>query len=251
MSEARFDCTYCVLNGLTPDTKGHLYMNKEKGCYHCKRCGASGALNKKDGKLGFPQYQSKGQSFKNIDLFSFNIKGKLVGGFFNRKKVYNYAIGRLPIDIVMARTMWSPDFPTRWFFPIKDETGKVVLWQARTILKEEEPKYLTCGEKTEYIYNLDCVKDYAVVVEGPINALSTPHGVAVFGKDLSDTQFLLLTHKYDTIYLALDYGAERWRDKMQERLEPFVEVKIIEFEDEKDPNDLGPLEMERRIECLN
>lgn len=249
--EERFDCIYCVLHGLTPDKKGHLYMNRLKGCYHCKRCGESGAID--DGGrrkiFGLSPYNAvSSHRWDNIDLFTFS--PMMLRGCPEAKKVFDYAIGRLPKEIVWAHTMQSPDLPNRWFFPVWGEDGRcgnIVMWQARDITGIEEAKYISWGKKSEYIYNLDHVEDYAVVCEGPINALSCPHGVAVFGKDLSDTQLLLLTHKYDTVYLALDYDARYWRDRMQEKLAPYVDVRIIEFEDDRDPNDLGWDYMKRRI----
>lgn len=246
MPEKRVNCPYCVrVAGKSPDTGGHLYINEEKKVFHCKRCGHSG---KHDFKMTSapPTYRPPKNNFDKIELFNF----RFANSNDDAMKVYSYAIGRLPHSIITDRTMWSPDMLGRLFFPVFED-GKLVSWQARSI-DDSKPKYLSWGKVSEYVYNADDeyaghAWNYAVVVEGPINALSTPHGVALFGKNLSHTQFLILTHSYDTIYIALDYGAEKDTEEIAERLDPYVKVMIIEFEDERDANDLGWAVMEQKI----
>jgi len=253
MSEIPINCIFCIKYGKTPDTGGHLYVNKEKKVFHCKRCGHSGGLKKGESPwdlfsldTALPRYRPPKTNFDKIELFSF----ELGGANKDRAKVAFYAIKRLGTKIPLEKCMWSPDMPGRLFFPVF-EGDKLVSWQARSI-DDSKPKYLSWGKVSEYVYNASDEYaghkwNYAVVNEGPVNALSCPHGVALFGKSLSHTQFLILTHMYDTIYIALDYGAEEKMEEIAERFSKFVEVKIITFEDERDANDLGWDVMKQKI----
>ena len=277
MSERRVNCPYCIKYGKTEDTGGHLYVNIEKGVFHCKRCNHSDKLG--TGRFmtalgdqilrSLPWYKPSKTKFDCVELFSFKFnktitlkKSGVVNGN-NIRDVYKYACDRLPESVVTEKCMWSPDLPERLFFPLFDDDGKMVVWQARSI-NNSKPKYLSWGNVSEYVYTpfsygtehihfipgenkndftyggrVIVEKKWAVILEGPINALSCPHGIALFGKSLSCIQFLTITHSYDIVYIALDHGAEKEIQEIAEKLKPYVEVKIITFEDERDANDLG------------
>lgn len=233
--EKRYNCPYCVLKGKSADTKGHLYVNEAKGVFHCKRCDERGRW---DGKQTLRAYKAKpSRSLRGLDLFTFNIKGG--------ERQFEYISKRLPEDVVRRKCRWTPTVPNRVFFPFGED-----YWQARSI-DGKKPKYLTYGRTSEYVYNAEEVEDFAVILEGPINALSTPHGVAIFGKALSRTQEYILTFKYKRLIVALDYGAEKEAKEMQKRLANYVKTDIIYLEDERDANNLGWDYMEEKIKCLD
>jgi len=125
------------------------------------------------------------------------------------------------------------------------------IWQARSIYPNVKPKYISKGKLSECVYNITDVSEWCTICEGPINALSVPHGVAVFGKNISETQFMLLTSKFKRAIIAFDFGAEREADAAKELLSKYMEVSILRFESEKDCNEIGYTEMERRIDEHN
>src|SRR3990172_6003496 len=235
--ELRKDCPYCRLHGLTPDTKKHLYVNTTKNVFFCQRCNHRGTWEE---SLSFPNLWSPTPKtlYDDIDIFSFTIAGG--------EEIYTYITGRLPKEVVMDRVRWSPQLGNRAMFPLWSER-KIYAWQARAIETNVHPKYISYGSISNYLYNLENVKDWVVLCEGPINALSVPHGVASFGKNLSTTQFFLLTNRFKKVIIAFDFGAEKEAKKIEEALKPFVEVAILKFEDERDANDVGYEEMEERI----
>lgn len=233
--EMQRNCPYCEMSGKSKDTKKHLYINTKKGVAYCHRCNYKGRW---EDTLTFPEIYIPKPKFTDIDIFSFKVKGG--------EEVLDYMYKRLPETIVMERVRWSPQLKGRAILPIAKDT-----WQARAIYPNVKPKYLSRGTLVEYVYNIENVKDYVVICEGQINALSTPHGVAVFNKHISDTQLMLLTSKFNHAIIAFDYGAEKDAKKAKEQLAKYMKVDILKFEDERDCNDLGLEVMKRRIYGYN
>ena len=234
-------CGYCG-GVLRSDTKGHMYVNVEKRVYNCKRCDASGKLDPDEILKKYKSYKRTKAQTKDIDLFNFDIVTR------EAKSVFAYALTRLPKSIVRKYCRWSPQLLGRLIFPIyyKELLG----YSARTILAEgRRPKYLTSGPKSKMVYRFDEVEDWAVITEGTIDALSTPHGVCAFGKSVSEFQIKLLSSKYNTLYIALDADAERTAKKLETKLKKMrVKVYRLQLPEGEDPNSLGYEQMKKLIE---
>lgn len=237
--EVKSKCPYCPGRGLTPDPEEHLYTNPEKGVYFCFRCQATGVVKLRGGGLARPVSV---KAPRQIMLFSFKLLCK------ESTPIYNYLLGRLPYTAFCHAVKWSPDVPGRAIFPIFIH-DKLVFWTARAI-GNREPKYLSSGSKSFFVYNMQPGDDWAVLCEGPFDALSTPNGVAIFGKLPSKRQVALLVNRYKMIYIALDGDADR--KETIKSLIPYVRVKEVRIgtDDEgrkEDPASLGWREMQRRI----
>lgn len=231
--EVRRNCPYCITNGKSADTKEHLYINTEKGVGFCHRCNWSGPWT---GVLDKSPLKPK-KEYK-IDLFTFDIKGG--------EEVFKYCLTRLPEEVIHAKVRWSPDIMDRAFFPVWGG-GVVQVWQGRGISPDVHPKFLTWGKCSEYLYNFESVSDWCVVTEGIMSALSTPNGIAMMGKSLSETQKKLVISKYNKVFLCLDPDARREQEKIKRVLNPYIEIKEIFLEEGTDPNVLGFEEMKKRI----
>lgn len=251
MSEIRIDCSYCVIHGKTPDTKRHLYINTINNLFFCQRCGEHGIWDDMTPIVGAEVSQDK---FADVDIFKFDINPIHMKAMREvREKVLVYGITRLPQKVIYEKCGWSPDLPNRLFFPIWHPNIErvVVCWQGRAIDDEIKPKYLTHGLKAHYIYEYDNVKEWAVLTEGPIDALSTPHGIAIFGKCLSDQQIGMIGSKYNRVYWMLDkdtLGDDRVKaQKNKLRAYTFVEeIPFSPFEGK----DAGEIGYERMVEKL-
>lgn len=94
----------------------------------------------------------------------------------------------------------------RIIFPIY-ENGVLVLWQGRTILKEEPTRwYIPAGGK-KVVYNIDRIPegDVVVICEGiPAAIAAGPTATAVFGKDLDYQRAYQIVKKFKTAVIALD-----------------------------------------------
>ena len=228
--EHNVNCIYCIYNGKSEDTGGHLYINKEKGVFHCKRCGESGKWDEGRQIPLFTGIQRSKADLSKVNLFSFLLKMNL-----DTEKVFRYGTSRLPEHIVLTRCMWSPDLPRRLFFP-QIEENKVVAWQARSI-DETNPKYLSYGKMSQYVYNATADNKEAVICEGPISALSITGGIALYGKNISKIQRLIILHLYNKVYLAVESGAEKEWEKIKRVLSPHIPVISIIYPIGTDPND--------------
>ena len=89
-----------------------------------------------------------------------------------------------------------------------------------------------------------------MLCEGPLDALSSPNGVALFGKDISNIQFKMLVSKFEKLYWALDGDTTRQKkiEEFKHNLGLYLEVIDIPMESHEDPNTLGIEEMQRRID---
>lgn len=258
--EKQINCPFCISQNKTPDTKKHLYLNEAKGVYFCQRCGRGGSIG---GDLipfntGYPGasegYNSRmlPNKFDNIELAKLYYSADLDSRAYS---VWRYCLNRLPAKVVEDKIYWSPDLPYRAIFPIFSRSlmryyGEIDVWQGRTIEPNVKPKYLTWGKCSRYLYNFEEIKDdWAVLTEGPFSCLSTPNGIASFGKRLSMVQFGLVVSRFNRIYFC--YDTDTYKDgkvlKLKEDLARFVEVINVEMPDQQDPNDLG---WERMSELL-
>lgn len=141
--------------------------------------------------------------------------------------------------------------------------GSLVGWQSRRLDSTDgTPKYLSTGDfpKDRTIYDYDTSRRVALVVESPMSVLRHRHHLpieATFGASVTDRQVQLLA-EHDVVVLWMDNDAAGWRatighwddDELPERkrtwvpglierLEPYSEVRVVEFPYAADPADVG------------
>lgn len=254
MSEVRLNCPYCVAHGKSPDTRRHLYVNTASNLFFCQRCNEAGVW---DDSIPMEQPKITQNKFEDIDIFSFDYVpqfSKRMAGI--REKVLAYGLTRLPKEIIYSKAAWSPDLPERLIFPMwhPSISGVIICWQGRAIVPDIKPKYLTCGIKSEYVYEYDSVEEWAVLCEGPIDALSTPHGIAILGKCLSKFQIDMIGSKYLRVYWFLDKDTVNEKKVVEQKKElaKYVSVIDIPFEngDGKDANEIGYDKMIEKLRRL-
>lgn len=147
-------------------------------------------------------------------------------------------------------------FRDRVIFPIQDAHGNVIGFTARTLKAEENAKYLNTPEgmlyhKGDVLYALDKArnvirqKDYAVVVEGNMDAVTCHQAgfknvVACSGTALTPSQISLLKRYTKNIALCFDQdeagqkAAQRTIDLL---LAADMNVKIVQVVYGKDPDE--------------
>ena len=123
--------------------------------------------------------------------------------------------------------------PAKLFSPTYDPSQPLVLrgWQARIVpgfevLGGSDAKYLSAAgmQKSELLYGLPsalAATGPVFLVEGPADAWRLgPGALALFGKDLSQTQKLLLVHHFPgrPIHIMLDQDAQDAAQKIQHDL---------------------------------
>jgi len=148
-------------------------------------------------------------------------------------------------------------------FPVFDEEGNVIYWQARRF-KNREKKWHnpTSSLKSEIIYRIHSPRrpKSVVIVESIINLLTletkhmgshTPMLVSILGSSLSDSQrdkILMYERHVTDLIIALDGDAMRAAVPIAEKfLGIFPCIRIARFPDDKDINALGREESWDRI----
>ena len=155
--------------------------------------------------------------------------------------VVEYIVGRgfNPLD----EFYWTPlpGMADRVIIPFKYE-GRIVGNTARKVT-QGKPKYIS-DQTPGYVFNLDKQQPiewadeqrYVIVVEGPMDALSTG-GVAILGADIMDKQAMLINRLGMTPVLVPDRDADGLRT-IERALELKWKVSLPDWhQDIKDSND--------------
>lgn len=211
--ELRYNCPFCAERKGSPDAKGHLHINVEKGIYHCFRCEASfkntGVIlrkfhksknldqNKlvKVDKVNLPQPYY--QLFESKDDFFPIFRDYAKSRGITNLEIKKYYIG-------FTGDINSPFFG-RLIFCWKDN-GKITFFQGRDVIGNS-PKYLSMGNKPFFSSFKDPV-DCAIVTEGifdMINASKVIPSGAVLGHSVSPEQRKTINYLIkDKIILIFD-----------------------------------------------
>ena len=242
----RKDCPFCQIRGLTPDTKQHLYLlpapkKYRSPQYYCHRCGAKGYAGPKT--LWLHKNSKTSPKPESFELFTFNFLPE------ESKPIRDYLLTRgLGQEDILRRARWSPDIPGRAIFPLY--VGGVPKVLSCRAVDKREPKYLTYGPMGHYVYGLDEVETWAVVCEGVISALNTPHGVALYSKHLTIHQRDLLASRYSLLINAIENdnpAAIKDKKRFTTIMSNYMPVYEINFEPGQDPATLGFKAMEEKI----
>lgn len=143
--------------------------------------------------------------------------------------------------------------------------GKLVAFTSRLMVEGVENPYKHCENKEaiipvkECLYNVDSVKDTALIVEGVTDVWKIGDGtIGVFGIEVTQSQvlktFLLSREGLKRAVLFFDFGAQAQRraEKFAALLAKYIEVDIVEDTLGKgDPGDLTEKEVqELRLEIF-
>ena len=266
--EIRIDCPFCE------DKKKHLYMNAQKGVFHCFRCEESGSIRYLfrilegdeggDIRLGVLMQADDGEAGDLIEMpdgyctdFVYDPEGK---------KALEYLRGRGLEDRIIERYhigygAWGK-YRGRILIPLFHR-GVLVSFVARAYHQGLSPKILNPSSEeapspSNYLFNLDQAIFYPKVVltEGVFDALATGVidqeycAVASLGKHLTERQAELLCESgFEELVFAWDT-----RDAIPQvlyfarALVPFFRsVRVAILPGEEDPSSLGK---ERMKECV-
>lgn len=215
--ELRYNCPFCIERRGSPDTKGHLHINIDRGIYHCFRCDASfkntGVIirrfykvneNRKEiitktVELPQPYYSLYESNEDFFPVFSKYAESRSI----TRGDIKRYNIG-------FTGNINSPFFGRLIFCWI--ENKKVTFFQGRDVIGNS-PKYLSMGNKP-FFSSFDNPVDCAVVTEGifdMVNASRIIPSGAVLGHSVSpeqrDTIKYLIKKKIITVFDSDCYRA--------------------------------------------
>lgn len=95
-------------------------------------------------------------------------------------------------------------YANRMIIPFYNNEGEIYYWQARSLLKDQEPKYLNrLTEKDEAVYNIYNIDPNkpVFVTEGPIDSMFLDNAVATLGVSISKDMQNILDKFKEVIYV--------------------------------------------------
>ncbi len=161
-------------------------------------------------------------------------------------------------------------FRNRLIFPIRDIHGNVVGFTGRVMATEYDGgKYINSPtspiyNKSNILYNLDLAKqeirkkDYAILVEGNMDAISayqvnTRNVIAVSGTSLTDDQIKLIKRFTQNVMIAFDAdvaGTQANLRGIDLMWQAGLNVKVVHLPEDLDPDDLIRSDVEKWKELL-
>jgi hypothetical protein len=234
-----FRCPFCEDRVGSTDKSGHLYVNEDAG-FFCHRCECKGSfdwllrllkIDKSEIKIAAPELSSHWQAEfrlrsignkKAISAASVRLPPN-VEDAWEVPEVYNYAMKRKLslFDCTRYRLKsWLDDFNNyRLLFPDYSDDGILVYWTARAINSGVNPKYVAAAdsEKSNCVWNLQNVDSSRpiYVAEGILSAIACGrNGVAVYGRNVSDSQAAMIIKKSGPSGVRIVFDADARRNSL-------------------------------------
>lgn len=252
-------------------------MNPKIVRYNCFRCGG-GHLMKFLLDHGVPHFDAmklvEGEDLIDLGQFDESINQlaqthkQIEEAGNSPEDIYRMTHGFMQIDDPVIRVLVEPYLRSRGFtveyakswgltyahtgpyggrliIPCFDN-GVLTYFQARSMFGQQ-PKYLNPSvPKGRVVFNADTARRYAkagypiYVFEGGFNAMSVgPNTVAVFGKNVSDTQLGILLDVCQGsphIVIGFDHGATAFAHQLAGRMSMGRQTSVIDMPDERDMN---------------
>ncbi len=229
------------LNPKCDDVSNHLWINTEKGVFHCWKCNWSGQVASEPKVLRYlkNKKQVNGGKSKNIkeedkkELFDNEYTDLAALPSFHMAVKY-LQMRNLTIELAKEA---GGSYCHRGFlsgrivFPVK-LSDQIVCIQGRTVYGRQ-PKYLTAGKKRLALFGTKMLSeydDYVILFEGIFDALKVPeHGIAILGKMLSDEQVRILTILLGVrkVFVMFDSDAREYTKAAYKTLDSFFDVTPI------------------------
>lgn len=276
--ELIYKCPFCQERRGTPDTKGHLYVNKKNLMYFCQRCEARGYLGDLETKGydftptptnvelmnsigGIISRGNRGQEYYSLkdsypitenlkfSIYEMQAINYLYNRGFNLRTIKFYGIR---LGDIFSRYRYRIIVPNE--IKIIDDTEYTDMFVARWFSAETEDyngkkisKYLNPrGEnRRSSVFNLHRIKDGdpIIITEGCFTSMSAGrNSVATYGKYITSIQLTkILAKNPSLIYVALDPDALDAARKICHRIYQSTDIplKLVILPDGEDANSLG------------
>lgn len=257
-------CPFCF----DLDPSNHLGVNLESKVIACYRCGIRGTIFKLIMKLegcSFSQAKLIAEEFSEGKVVLQNrteektLQKKKIDLSFFKNEIpgphRNYLLGRnFDPDFLFKKyrllSCWvAGRFKHRIIVPFFLK-NRIVTFTSRDITGKGSPKYLSCKDEDAVVpikntlYNIDSVKDTAIIVEGVTDVWRIGDGcVAIMGKNYSSKQLEILGN-ISRLFVMLDSDAVKSSYHLVHDLSNInPNIEIIEL-DKGDPCDLSNREVE-------
>ncbi len=261
------------------DHSHHLTINLISGVHHCWICGNKGNMRKLLRQLDISPLSGVGEllgkhprSISKLSLSYNDLEKKRAKEVklppitytlpslhrdYLESRGFNpqYLVGKYGIGVCTRLRKYR----NRIIIPV--ELGwETVTLVARDVTGEQTPRYLNLKSEDsvltarETLYNIDSVKDKAVIVEGITDVWRLGDGaVALMGSSITDSQIQILLRKKRLmkVLVMLDKDAQRKAKKVGETLRAYIpDVYVFQWE-ESYPDDPAEFTDKEAVEIMN
>lgn len=254
------NCTECQNHGFKVDTRHLFGINYRRGYTHCFKCKTKYKLTHFL-KLANVNYNKDDFVFNEAPLLTtkttiefpkeyINTLELFDSRYSNYVKALEYIEKRIGLDLALRINVGFCHigrYANRIIIPIFDTRDNIVYFVARAIYKFTEPKVLNpIGEKRAILFNWNVAQNFSEIylAEGVFGALSVfPYGVATLGKEITDSQILvLLRSNVKIINIILDGNAIQDAYGVADKilgLTSKIKIRVLELKKECQPDDLS------------
>jgi len=246
-------CIFCN------DQSNHLSLNLQTGKTICWRCGGK-SLTKIIKELSQCSYSEALKVEETLELIVEEkterrlVNGNILSKFLPLTDSYkNYLENRrFSVSLESKYSLMQAEVYSRYKYRLIIPvimSGYAVGFTARDITGKSELRYLSCSDneaikpKSEWLYNVDSVRDSAMIVEGCTDAWRLGDGaIALMGTGFSEGQVVeLIKRKLKRIFIIFDAeeNAQQRALSLARRLSPFVKTVEIVNIGSGDPADLS------------
>ena len=241
MSEYRLNCPLCG------DEEGKLYIDLDKGIYHCFRHGAKGKLDGALGSFGVQLQQAilvpKEKAAITPSFFSLDkdtLDSNMIKGYIESRRFPEHIIQNFGLKGAIILGSFAVAIPV--ITPIR----RTLHWYFR-LINHPNLKHYSDFPKRELLYGHEkCLTSKDLyMMEGPFDVLcSLPfNSVCFFGKIITNEQIELLKYfSCERFVICLDGSVDLkrklrscWRVKIETRRA----VGILQLPPNQDPGNLG------------
>lgn len=260
-------CPFC------DDPSDHLGIHLENKTINCWRCGTRGTAVKlimKLERIGFEQALeriasltsrrkdisqkwTRSESEERTGLTSLTLPKECQNVLLDQHRSFLEKRRFDPDKIFSKYDLKCVEQSVNWKFrliiPIKRH-GRAVAWTGRDVTGQAQVPYLNAPKEQcvlpvkHTLYNLDSVRDTAIVVEGPLDVWRIGDGaVCTYGTKYTRQQILLLS-KLRRVFVLFDSDAKNLAKNFGADLSLFVPQTEILNLDQGDPADMAPSDVQ-------
>lgn len=257
------------LNPQHEDYNPSMRIDKITGAFNCFSCGHHGNIYKLfEIHRSFTDVRALQLKKRIKTLLASNIKMPLGAEPFHQ----DFRGLRADTLQYFGAFLHSEEFKDRVAFPIKDIHGNIVVFQARWLCSDVEPKYVFKPEHTTpplYPANPELLDNSIILVEGLFDMLNLwdkglTNVVCTFGTSFASgkkakhtkkvleaiSQYKLLGVSKIYIMYDGDKAGREATNNLLKKLEGYIEAESIDLDDGVDPGDLGTEDVQSLKELL-
>lgn len=256
------------LNPEHEDSNPSMRIDKQEGKFHCLSCGFKGNIFKYFGVLTNHTSIRVAKLKDKLNQLRISVDGvPMPDGSTPYLHDFRGISKRTLQHFEAFYTNQVTELADRIVFPIKDITGKTIVYVARHTLSQGNPRYINyprgvkipvfpvlLEERTTYVVLVEGIFDFLNVYDKGLKSVACTFGTNTLQ---SDTKAKLQAFKIQGVtHVFIMYDGDDAGREAAEKIKPLIEemelvVEIIKLQDDQDPGELSQEEVDSIKEYVN